>query len=95
MGCTVITAGNVADAMAAASERRFDVLICDIGLPDGTGLEFLRQFPADTLPPAIALSGFGMEEDHKKSLDAGFVAHLTKPVDLHLLEETLHRHVLR
>lgn len=95
MGCTVITAGSVADALAAATERRFDLLVCDIGLPDGTGLDLLRQIPADSRPPAIALSGFGMEDDLKKSLDAGFVAHLTKPVDLQQLEETLRRQLLR
>ena len=88
-GFTVVLARNVAEAMAAGRSNAFDLLVSDIGLPDGSGLDLLRYFAATKPIKAIALSGYGMEEDIRKSKEAGFLAHLTKPVDLEALERVL------
>jgi len=75
---------TVATSFAAALEHRdevFDALVTDIGLPDGDGIDLLRELsPAGTLP-AIALSGYGAGADVARSRRAGFRMHLTKPVD--------------
>jgi CheY-like chemotaxis protein len=68
----------------------FDLILCDLGLPDGAGHEFLKQLRAAGDPTrAIALSGFGMEADIRRSLAVGFFAHLTKPVDIQALETAM------
>jgi PAS domain S-box-containing protein len=89
-GHQVVTAGSVAAATAAAQAGNFDVVISDLGLPDGTGIEVmtrLRQlFPNIR---GIALSGYGMEKDLKRSQEAGFTIHLVKPVDLDQLRRAL------
>jgi CheY-like chemotaxis protein len=90
-GYRVTLASSVGEAIEAASLRRFDLLISDIGLPDGTGLELLATLAAAGPLKAIALSGFGMEEDVRKSLAAGFAEHLTKPVSFMRLHETVRR----
>jgi CheY-like chemotaxis protein len=85
------TADSVAAALKAAEGERFDVVISDIGLPDGSGLDLMRQL-LDRYPVrGIALSGFGMEEDLQRSREAGFVEHLTKPINLAQLERALAR----
>ena len=80
---------SVADALRAAAADRVDLLISDIGLPDGSGLDLMRQISPRPQMGAIALSGFGMEDDLRQSLDAGFVCHLIKPVDTRQLEATI------
>ncbi|MGN6369045.1 MAG: ATP-binding protein [Phycisphaerae bacterium] len=86
-GCRVCTAATVADAKAALDRETPDVLVSDIGLPDGTGLDVIKHARADgRAVPGIALTGYGMEDDVKRSLDAGFAHHLTKPVDVNELE---------
>jgi PAS domain S-box-containing protein len=90
LGHHVETAGDVASALALVRSVQFDVLISDIGLPDGTGVDVMRE--AKRLQPqirGIALSGFGMEEDTRRSAEAGFEAHLNKPVDFAILQELL------
>lgn len=79
-GHAVETAGDVATALEVADQENFDLLISDLGLPDGSGHDLMRQLRkrGHTLP-GIALSGYGQEEDIQRSRDAGFVAHLTKP----------------
>jgi DNA-binding response OmpR family regulator len=66
--------------------------MCDIGLPDGSGLD-IGTFSKKRWPGTwcLALSGYGMEKDIQRSIDAGFDEHLTKPVDLKLLHETIAR----
>ena len=86
MGYQVEAAGDVAAGLRAALAREFDVILSDIGLPDGTGIDFVSRLRASKATPAIALTGFGMEDDVRKSLAAGFVAHLTKPVNFDKLE---------
>jgi CheY-like chemotaxis protein len=90
-GYVVRTANTVAAALDAVSERAFDVLICDIGLPDGTGFELIETVRKNATTPAIALSGFGMEEDVAQSHLSGFDAHLTKPVNFQNLEAAIRR----
>jgi signal transduction histidine kinase len=63
----------------------FDLLICDIGLPDGTGVDLITRLRKTSPVRGIALSGFGMDHDVQRSRDAGFLAHLTKPVDFQRL----------
>jgi len=88
-GYHVRTASTIAGALKAANEMPFDILISDIGLPDGSGLELMAKLSREHPIPAIALSGFGMEEDIRRSKDAGFRVHLTKPVDLQALDRAL------
>jgi len=82
-----VTIGNT---MAAAMERLkampFDLLLSDIGLPDGTGIDLIREVRRRYNIPAVAVSGFGMDADVDKCKEAGFDAHLTKPVNLKKLE---------
>jgi hypothetical protein len=80
---------TVADGLRAASSEHFDVVISDIGLPDGSGLDLMRQLSPPPSIGAIALSGFGMEDDQQKSLAAGFARHLTKPVNARQLEHAI------
>ena len=91
LGYRVTRAGTVADALAAVGAERFDLLLSDLGLPDGSGLDLMRELArrnGDGLP-GIALSGYGMEEDVRESLEAGFRKHLTKPVTLQQLEAAI------
>jgi CheY-like chemotaxis protein len=91
IGCDVKAAGTVVEALELATSQPFDVLISDIGLPDGSGVELMRELRAKFGLRGIALSGYGMEEDLAKSSDAGFEAHLTKPVHFQILVETVRR----
>jgi len=61
------------------------LVISDLGLPDGSGTELMRELSENYHLPGIALSGFGMEDDVRRSEMAGFWRHLTKPVDFELL----------
>ncbi|CAN5645280.1 hypothetical protein BH09PLA1_BH09PLA1_17920 [soil metagenome] len=88
----VQTAGNVTDALELASRELFDVVISDLGLPDGTGHDLMRRLlDRSGLIKGIALTGFGMESDLDRSRESGFSEHLTKPVDLHRLEASIQR----
>jgi CheY-like chemotaxis protein len=82
----VTTANTFAAALELACSQDFDLIISDIGLPDGSGLELMRQIRDRYAARGIALSGYGMEEDIRKSREAGFLAHLTKPVDFQKLQ---------
>lgn len=87
-GHTVAVAHDVAEGIRAAKAAHFDLLISDVGLPDGTGHDLMRQLSP---MPGIVLSGYGMKEDISKSKAAGFAEHLVKPVDLDNLRETIAR----
>lgn len=93
-GHGVAMADSVAAALRHADEQQmsYDVVISDVGLPDGTGHELMRQL-LDRFPQVrgIALTGYGSDEDVRQSVDAGFVAHLTKPVDVRDLEDTINQ----
>ncbi len=91
-GHQVTRADCVEAALAAAWCGRFDLLISDLGLPDGTGHDLLRQLAALGKPiTAIALSGYGAAADLQKSREAGFVEHLVKPLDFSALHAALVR----
>ena len=68
-------------AIKLVEAERFDALISDIGLPDGNGCELMRAARARQQLVGIAVSGFGTEEEIRRSIDAGFAHHLTKPID--------------
>jgi PAS domain S-box-containing protein len=88
-GHQVTTAGSVAEALTLAADGAFDFVISDLGLPDGSGLDLMRELSARHGLRGIALSGYGMEDDIRQSLEAGFLKHLTKPVNLPALQATL------
>jgi signal transduction histidine kinase len=88
-GHQVTTASNVAEALAAAENKKFDLVISDLGLPDGTGLELMEQLRARHGLRGIALSGYGMDEDRRRTSAAGFIAHLIKPVQIKELRGVL------
>jgi PAS domain S-box-containing protein len=85
-GYEVETAADVAQSLEAIGRTDFDLLISDLGLPDGSGLQLMEELRRRHNPlKGIALSGFGREEDVRKSKEAGFAEHLTKPVDFDAL----------
>ena len=84
-------AETIAQGRLIAKTNKFDIVISDIGLPDGRGHDLMRELKRDFSLPGIALSGYGMESDILQSHAAGFSAHLTKPVDLAVLEEAIQR----
>ncbi|HVS72660.1 MAG TPA: response regulator, partial [Phycisphaerae bacterium] len=92
-GCDydVTWAASVAEALTSAAATRFDVLVSDIGLPDGSGHDLVRELRSRYPILSIALSGFGMEHDVKRSKDAGFEEHLTKPLNFQSLIDTIER----
>jgi CheY-like chemotaxis protein len=80
-GHSVSTAVTVDQALAVLSSNPCDLLICDIGLPDGTGWDLMSRATtgADRNLFAVAMSGFGMNADSARSRAAGFRHHLLKP----------------
>jgi PAS domain S-box-containing protein len=91
-GHRVQAAGDVATALELAGREEFDVLVSDLGLPDRSGHDLMRELLArGRRLPGIVLSGYGMAEDLQKSREAGFLEHLTKPVSLEALLAAVHR----
>jgi PAS domain S-box-containing protein len=90
-GHEVFTAANVATGLEILNRQSLDVLLSDIGLPDGNGYQLMER--AKALQPliGISLSGFGMAEDIARAFDAGFAHHLIKPVNFEQLESVLRR----
>jgi PAS domain S-box-containing protein len=88
-GHHVNTAGSIQEALAAFAADHFDGVISDLGLPDGSGLDLMRQIQSQRPIPAIALSGYGMEDDLRRTKEAGFFAHLVKPVNLDQLRQLI------
>jgi PAS domain S-box-containing protein len=91
LGHDVAVAASVAEALAATRARTFDLIVSDVGLPDGTGLDFVSSVRRHSQVPAIALTGYGSDEDVRRCLAAGFTAHLTKPVNFSQLEVLIQR----
>jgi CheY-like chemotaxis protein len=89
LGYEVRLAACVQDAMELARMNSFDLLISDLGLPDGTGLDLMRQINQLRPTKGIAVSGHGEPSDLRDCKDAGFAAHLTKPTDLPRLLATI------
>jgi signal transduction histidine kinase len=90
-GHLVAATHNVRSARAAAARDKFDLLISDIALPDGSGMDLMMQLRASSKIPGIAISGFGNNRDIEKSLQAGFSEHLIKPIKLEKLEAAIER----
>lgn len=92
-GHEVQAAADVATALrlfGQRGEREFDLLVSDLGLPDGSGLDLVRQLRASgSNLPAIALSGYGQEQDVMQSRQVGFAAHLIKPVNIEQLQAAI------
>jgi two-component system, sensor histidine kinase and response regulator len=88
-GHSVLTAKNVKDAMLLASEHAFDVVISDLGLPDGNGIDLMVRLSNDYGLRGIALTGYGMAEDLVRTEQAGFLAHLVKPINFEQLYRVL------
>ena len=75
--------------MAAAENGGYDLILSDLELGDGTGLDLLRLMGPGRSVPAIAFTGYGSEEDRKMCLEAGFEMHLMKPVLTRQLDEAI------
>ena len=88
-GYLVAATHNMRSAMEAAVRNKFDLLISDVALPDGTGMELMMQLRAISNIPGIAISGFGNNGDIERSLQAGFSEHLIKPVRLDTLQAAI------
>jgi PAS domain S-box-containing protein len=86
----VETADSEATALRAFEASDFDLVISDVGLPDGSGLELLPKLAKIHPVRAIALSGYGTADDVSRSKDAGFARHLTKPITLDKLLAAVH-----
>jgi signal transduction histidine kinase/CheY-like chemotaxis protein len=90
-GHSVAAAHSMRGALEIAAGDSFDLLISDVGLPDGNGMDLLRYLRTQKPIRGIAISGFGMDADISKSLGAGFSEHLVKPVKLEKLEAAIAR----
>ena len=88
-GYRVVGVGTAEEALATAGLHTFDLVLSDIGLPDMDGYALMRQLKERHGLPGVALTGYGMESDVALSVEAGFVAHLTKPIHVDALERTL------
>jgi len=89
-GYVVETVADVRQALKAVESANFDLLLSDLGLPDGTGIDLMQELRRrGNALKGIALSGYGQEEDMRRSKDAGFSAHLVKPADADALIETI------
>ena len=85
------TAASVADGIARFQEKSYDILLSDLGLPDGTGLDLIRKVREQSKIPAVALTGYGMDEDVARCKEAGFDAHLTKPLNFQELDALIRK----
>jgi signal transduction histidine kinase len=93
-GHRVQAVGSAAKALQA-DLATVDLVISDLRLPDGDGRTLLRELRKKSALPAIALSGYGGEDDERASREAGFFAHLTKPIDVEILAAVIQRALAR
>jgi signal transduction histidine kinase len=88
-GYHITIAHSAKQAVEKVRTQEFDLLISDIGLPDSSGYELMREVRLNKRLPGIALSGFGTEQDVNQAKEAGFAEHLTKPINFERLEKTI------
>jgi len=79
-GYRVHVAYTIRAALALCEKNNYNILLADIGLPDGSGCDLMRTLLACSQTKGIAISGYGYGLDIQKSLEAGFAEHLTKPI---------------
>jgi PAS domain S-box-containing protein len=89
LGYQVDIAGTVSAAVDLFQNEQYDLVLSDLGLPDGSGMDLLRKLREIREVPAIALTGYGMEEDIVQTQSLGFLRHLTKPVSYQNLQDAL------
>ena len=88
-GHEISVADGVQSALQIVGLKEFDVVLSDIGLPDGSGYEVIAQAKRKQPIKAVALTGLDKDEDITRSKEAGFDFHLSKPVDFHELRTVL------
>jgi signal transduction histidine kinase/CheY-like chemotaxis protein len=88
-GYQITIAHSAEQAVEKVRTQDFDLLISDIGLPDRSGYDLMREVRLNKHLPGIALSGFGSEQDVDQAREAGFAEHLTKPINFERLEKTI------
>jgi CheY-like chemotaxis protein len=88
-GYRVAVAHTADQAMEQTEHEEFDLVISDIGLPDRSGYELMKELSTTKNLRGIALSGFGMENDVSRARAAGFSEHLTKPINFDRLDEAI------
>jgi len=91
MGYAMTRADSMSSALLAAERQTFDLVLSDLGLPDASGCDLMRKLREVGITKGIAMSGFGMDEDVRRSRDAGFSEHLVKPVDLSSIQAAIQR----
>ena len=91
-GHRVVTASSLASALEFAETEVFDLVISDLALPDGSGLQLMAQLRTIHGLTGIALSGYDTEEDLRRSHEVGFFTHLRKPVDFAQLRQTIEQY---
>jgi CheY-like chemotaxis protein len=89
MGYVVGSADSVRAALEMAAREHYDLLISDLGLPDGSGLDVMREIRRRYGLKGLAISGYGTDEDIRESREAGFQQLLTKPVTVGRLESAV------
>jgi hypothetical protein len=88
-GHEISVADGAQNALKLIDSKEFDVVLCDIALPDGSGYDVIAQAKRRRPVKAVALTGFGTSDDVERGKEAGFDFHLTKPVDFHELRAVL------
>jgi CheY-like chemotaxis protein len=94
LGASVVTTPSASEALHAIEKSRFDVILCDIAMPEEDGYDFIRHLrPLDAehggATPAIAFTAHAGDQNRARSLEAGFQLHLTKPFDVDRLTESV------
>ena len=89
--CRTTPATTLRDERRLTRSERFDLILVDINLPDGNGFDLMRELRDRYGLQGIAVSGFGMEEDLRRSRESGFREHLVKPVDIEKLRAAIAR----
>ena len=88
-GHDISTADGARSALDMINSKEFDVVLCDIALPDGNGYDVIREAKRKGAVKAVAISGYAARDDVERGRKAGFDFHLAKPVDFHELRSVL------